>query len=81
MVASMADDATQDEPLIADSTFEAEMRQQRELMKGMATRDSWDAESRWIIQGRRVAAGALLVAAIFGLVLILWIASTLFLSS
>jgi hypothetical protein len=81
MVVYMADDQTPQDSPISDSTFESEMRRQRELMKGMATRESWDAESRWIIQGRRIAAGALVATAILGLVLILWIASSLFLGS
>jgi hypothetical protein len=81
MVPYMADDQNPSDPPIVDSTFESEMRQQRELMKGMATRESWDAEPRWIIQGRRVATGALVATAILGLVLILWIASSLFLGS
>jgi hypothetical protein len=57
------------------------MRSQSELMRSMANRESWDGESRCITQGRRLAAGALYFAAIVAIVLILWIASSLFLNS
>ena len=57
------------------------MRNQSELMRSMASRESWDGESRWIVQGRRLAAGALYFAAVVAVVLILWIASTLFLNT
>jgi hypothetical protein len=81
MVVHMTEDEISNDPLMADPTFEAQMRQQRELMKGMSTRESWDAESRWIIHGRRLSTGALMGAAILGIVLILWIVSSLFLGS
>jgi hypothetical protein len=57
------------------------MRRQSGLMRPMASRESWDGESRWVFQGRRLAAGALYFAAVVAIVLILWMASSLFLSS
>jgi hypothetical protein len=64
-----------------DPTFESEMRQQRDLMRQMASREKWDGESRWIIQGRRLAGGALYFAAIVAVVLILWIVTSIILGS
>jgi len=64
-----------------DPTFESEMRQQRELMRQMATREKWDGESRLIIQGRRLAGGALYFVAVVAVVLILWIVSSIILGS
>jgi hypothetical protein len=64
-----------------DPTFESEMRQQRELMRQMASREKWDGESRWIIQGRRLAGGALYFAAVVAVILILWIVTSIILGS
>lgn len=77
----MTDSPTSSEPSPDDSTFEAGMRRQSELMRSMSSRESWDGESQWITQGRRLAAGALYFAAIVAIVLILWIASSLFLNT
>lgn len=74
-------DATPDGSPTDDASFEAGIREHRELMKQMSTRESWDAESRWVVQARRLAGGALLATALLALVLILWLASSLFLSS
>ena len=64
-----------------DPTFESEIRQQRGLMREMASREKWDGESRWIIQGRRLAGGALYFAAVIAVILILWIVTSIILSS
>lgn len=71
------DQASQD----AETTFEAEIRKQRDLMAAMATREKWDGESRLIVQGRKLAGGALYAAAVAAVLLILWIASSIFLNS
>lgn len=63
------------------STFEAEIRQQRELMVAMASREKWDGESRWVYHARKLAGGALYAAAIAAVLVILWIASSIFLNS
>jgi hypothetical protein len=78
-VASVAHDETPNDPPIADSGFEKGLRQQQELMRQMANREKWDGESQWILGGRRVGVGLLYGAAIVGIVLILWIASSVFL--
>ena len=80
-VASVAHNDTPDDPPIADSEFEKDLRQQHDLMRQMANREKWDGESLWILGGRKVGVGLLYGAAIVGIVLILWIASSLFLSS
>ena len=77
----MTDGTEADEPPPGDASFEAGMRRQSGLMHSMASRESWDGESRWIIHGRRLAAGALYFAAVVGVVLILWIMSSVFLNS
>jgi len=77
----MAVDGAPDASPGDDPTFESEMRQQRELMRQMATREKWDGESRLIIQGRRLAGGALYFVAIVAVVLILWIISSIILGS
>ena len=64
-----------------DPTFESEIRQQRDLMREMASREKWDGESRWIIQSRRLAGGALYFAAVIAVILILWIVTSIILSS
>ena len=81
MVRDMAVDGVPDAPYGDDPTFESEMRQQRELMRQMATREKWDGESRLIIHGRRLAGGALYFAAVIAVVLILWIISSIILGS
>lgn len=81
MVRDMAVDGVPDTPYGDDPTFESEMRQQRELMRQMASREKWDGESRWIIQGRRLAGGALYFAAVLAVVLILWIVTSIILGS
>ena len=78
-VVSMANDETPNDPFMADSGFEKGLRRQQELMRQMASRESWDGESRWVLGGRRVGVGLLYGAAIVGIVLILWIASLIFL--
>jgi hypothetical protein len=77
----MAVDGTPDTPHGDDSTFESEMRQQRELMREMASRERWDGESRWIIHARRLAGGALYFAAVVAVILILWIVTSVILGS
>lgn len=77
----MAVDRVPDTPRDDDPTFEAEMRQQRDLMRQMASRERWDGESRWIIQGRRLAGGTLYFAAVVAVVLILWIVTSIILGS
>jgi hypothetical protein len=77
----MAVDEAPDVPPGDDATFESDMRQQRDLMREMASREKWDGESRWIIQGRRLAGGALYFAAVVAVVLILWIVTTIILGS
>jgi hypothetical protein len=77
----MAIDETADAPAGDDSTFEAEIRQQRELMQQMASREKWDGESRWIIEARRLAGGALYFLAVVAVVVILWIATSIILGS
>jgi hypothetical protein len=78
-VASVAHNDTPDDPPIADSEFEKGLRQRPELMRQMASREIWDGESRWILGGRKVGIGLLYGVAILGVVLILWIASSVFL--
>ncbi len=63
------------------STFEAEIRQRHKLMAQMADREKWDAESRWVVAGRKLAAAALYVAAAAAAIVILWLATTMFLDS
>jgi hypothetical protein len=50
-------------------------------MRQMASREKWDGESRWIIQGRRLAGGALYFAAVVAVILILWIVTAIILGS
>ena len=79
MVRDMAIDGISDASRGDDATFESELRQQRELMRQMASREKWDGESQWIIHGRKLAGGALYFAAIVAVVLILWIISSIIL--
>lgn len=81
MVRNMTVDGASDTSPGGDATFESEMRQQRELMREMASRERWDGESRWVVQGRRLAGGALYFAAVVAVVVILWIAMSIVVGS
>ena len=81
MVRNMTVDGVSDTSPGGDATFESEMRQQRELMREMASRERWDGESRWVVQGRRLAGGALYFAAVVAVVVILWIAMSIVVGS
>lgn len=50
-------------------------------MVAMASREKWDGESRWVYHARKLAGGALYAAAIAAVLVILWIASSIFLNS
>ena len=55
-----------------DATFEAEIRQQRELMQQMAGRENWEGDSRFVIQMRRFGRLLLQLVAFAGIVFIIW---------
>jgi hypothetical protein len=56
----------------AESSFEAGIRQQRELMQQMAGRENWEGESQFTIQMRRLGGAAMYVMAFAGVAFIVW---------
>lgn len=77
----MADEDQSPASSDTDATFEAQIRQQRELMVAMASREKWDGESRWLVQARKLAGGALYLAAFASILVILWVVASVFLNS
>ncbi len=74
-------DDTSGSDAAADSSFEAEIRQQRGLMQQMAGRENWEGESQFTIQMRRLGGALMYVLAFAGVVFIVWAIAYVFLNS
>lgn len=61
-----------DEDATAESSFEADIRQRRELMQQMAGRENWEGESQFTIQMRRLGGAVMYVLAFAGVAFIVW---------
>ncbi|MGI9584469.1 MAG: hypothetical protein ACR2N7_02650 [Acidimicrobiia bacterium] len=68
----MEADNVQRETTADASSFEAGIRQQRELMQQMAGRENWEGESRFVIQMRRLGRLLLQIVAFAGIAFIVW---------
>jgi hypothetical protein len=74
-------DNTSDSDAAAGSSFEADIRQQQELMQQMAGRENWEGESRFTIQMRRLGGAMMYVLAFAGIAFIVWAIAYVILSS